>query len=90
MRFYILSIVFGYSNNHDGNNCVGCNVNRFQKARTRTLIRRIQHIDYNDEENRTEFQIVKGGDGHDFVSIKLNSKVGNGINSTILFYGPMP
>ncbi|XP_055295590.1 uncharacterized protein LOC129565120 [Sitodiplosis mosellana] len=55
-----------------------------------TYIRRIEYIDYNNKDARTEFRIVKGGCEHNFAVIQIISQIGKGINSKILFYGPTP
>lgn len=62
----------------------------FQNAWKSTYIRRIDIIDYNNKDARTEFRIVKGGCDYASVVFHIMSQLGKGINSTILFYGPTP
>lgn len=62
----------------------------FQNGWSRYFIRRIEIIDYNNKEERTEFRIVKGGCDHSSVVFHIMSPIGRGINATMKFYGPTP
>lgn len=62
----------------------------FQKAREKTFIRRIEYVDYNKKDAWSEIRIVKGGCDDEYAVFQILSQMGKGINSTILFYGPMP
>lgn len=49
------------------------------------VVRCVKHMDYNGD-RKTEVKVIGGGIGKSFIKLRVRSKAGNGIRSSLRFY----